>query len=64
MKRKKKFVVWLHNKTDRRDDEWVVVRASSKRAVEKLDIGFDRSRFSRGPVYTAKEFRDMMGIAA
>jgi len=66
--RKRKYVVWLHNKTDRRDDEWLAVwttsRAKAKQKVEDGDVYYDDSRFFLGDVYTALQFRRMMGFGA
>lgn len=61
---KKKFVVWLSNMTDKRDDEWVVVWAKSKEEVYKTRISYDKNRFTIGNVYTALEFRKKTGMAA
>ncbi len=64
--RKKKFIVWLNNKTDRRDDEWIVVWAYNKEEVKKMDLGYeyDITRYYRGEVLTAAEFKNRMGITA
>ena len=63
LKRKCKFVVWLNHRTDRRDDEWVVVWAKDKEeALSK--ITFDSIRFSLGKVMTAIEFKRENGFSA
>ena len=61
--RKRKFVVWLNNFTDRRDDEWVSVFAHTPEEA-KSKAEFDDTRFSLGHVMTAKEFRRDMGFGA
>jgi hypothetical protein len=61
--RKKRFVLWLHNQTDHRDDEWVVFWALDYKSAMKMDVEYDTHRFSRGQIYSAKEFRDMMGMS-
>ena len=62
-KRKTKYVVWLNNYTDQRDDEWEAVFAHSrKEAQDKVKEKYDRSsRFSVGNCYTIKEFRARYG---
>jgi hypothetical protein len=61
--RKRKFVVWLHNHADSRDDEWVVVWARSPEEARK-EAGFDSSRFSCGNAQTATSFRKENGFGA
>jgi hypothetical protein len=63
--RKRKLVVWLINKTDLRDDEWIAVWASS--AIEAKELASnkaDTTRFFIGNVVTAKEFRKEVGFGA
>lgn len=62
--KKKKFVVWLHNRTDERDDEWLTVYASSKEDVQAMELSYQEHRFYLGDVYTATEFRERMGFGA
>lgn len=65
--RKRKFVVWLNNHTDRRDDEWVVrwaVSAQRARAEVLSERMFDATRFSPGRVLTAAEFFRENGFGA
>lgn len=64
MKRKKKFVVWLNNHTDRQDDEWVVVYAKSRKDINMKDVYFDFRRFTPSRVLTAKEFVKEVGFGA
>lgn len=65
MKRKKKFVVWLNNSTDSRDDEWVVVYSHTRAYCKFLVYGkFDETRFSVGRVLTATEFKKKTGFGA
>lgn len=65
MKRKQhrtKYVVWFHNKTDKRDDEWVCPWAyDKKQAREMATERLDESRFYLGQVYTIKEARARYG---
>jgi len=66
-KRRVKFVVWLNNFTDRRDDEWVAVWARDRQeAMERAyDEGmYDRHRFGLARVLTATEFRREVGFGA
>jgi hypothetical protein len=63
--KKKKFVVWLQNFTDRRDDSWKPIWAhNEKEAFENVE--FDSSRYSKDSsrVYTAAEFFEEHGIRA
>ena len=69
--RKRKFVVWLNNHTDRRDDEWVAIWAKTSDEAKKLvaekmeyDPFKNFNRFSLSHVYTAREFRKRMGFGA
>jgi len=62
-KRKTKYVAWLHNKTDNRDDDWVVMWAYSPIEVMQ-NVDYDRFRFTLGKVRTAKQFREEEGITA
>lgn len=61
--KKQKFVVWLHNYVDGRDDDWKSIYAYSANEAAEL-VEFDSSRFSKGAVYTTKEFRSIMGFSA
>lgn len=61
--RKKKFVVWLCNFTDSRDDDWVSVWATSKDEAFK-NAEYNSVRFSKGHVFTASEFYKQQGIHA
>ena len=66
-KRRVKFVVWLNNFTDRRDDEWVVVWARERQeAIDRAcdENLFDKRRFALARVLTAKEFRSEVGFTA
>lgn len=62
--RNKKFVLWLHNKTDDRDDEWLVIWAKTRSQATKKKVKFNEFRFFRGSVLTAAEFRKETGMAA
>lgn len=60
--RKRKYVVWLHNKTDERDDEWVTLWATNKEeAMTRVKEKYDSYRFYLGNTYTIKEARDRYG---
>jgi hypothetical protein len=61
---RRKFVVWLHNRVDDRDDEWIVVWARNLLQAEKAEVGFDVQRFYRGDTMSAQEFRRKMGMSA
>lgn len=63
-RRRKKFVVWLHNHRDRADDEWTVVWEYTRAKANRTPVDFDEMRFSRGPVYSAMEFYRNNGFAA
>ena len=53
-----KFVVWLHNFTDARDDEWMTTFAkSAAEARSKCKDKFDKTRFSIEYVQSVKQFR-------
>jgi len=57
------YVVWLHNNTNRQDDEWIKVTASNKkeaikRAAYSPKVGM---KFSIGTVYTVREFEKEHG---
>jgi hypothetical protein len=60
-----KYVLWLHNHTDQRDDEWLVFWAKDDDEAKHKgsELSIDRTRFSRGGVMTAKEFQKKMGMA-
>ena len=64
--RVKKFVVWLSNRTDHRDDDWMSVWAFSASHARTLanTKGFDKVRFTMGKVVTAKQFKQRMGFGA
>lgn len=63
--RKRKYVVWLYNHTDRRDDDWVVVYAKSPTVAKKgAKYLYDTNRFSLGHVQTATQFRKENGFGA
>lgn len=66
--RAKKFVLWLHNKTNSVDDEWVVVwaktRAQAKKKVDRGEVNYESYRFFPGRVLTAAEFKSQMGFGA
>lgn len=54
--RKRKFIVWLSNHADCRDDETITVLAKDKsEATELAKSKFDSNRFSIKAVLTAKE---------
>lgn len=58
----KKFVVWFHNHTSNKDDEWTTVHAKNEEeAIEKALPKMNRSRFSLGRCYPIKEFRKIFG---
>jgi hypothetical protein len=61
-KRPVKYVVWLSNFTDTRDDEWMTTFArSSAEAEDKCKGKYDTNRFSIDYVMTAKAFRKREG---
>ncbi len=62
----KKFVLWLHNKADFRDDDWKVFYAKDRKDALKKSVAiqYNTWKFSRGVIYTAKEFKKKMGISA
>lgn len=63
--RKTKYVVWLHNHTDRRDDDWRSVWATSHIEAAHLVKGVDFNRFSISHTWTIKEFHIMYpGLSA
>jgi argininosuccinate synthase len=52
------YVVWLSNKTDRRDDEWRKVRAATKQGAKLIAQGYyDEARFCVSNVYTLPELK-------
>lgn len=59
--RKTKYVVWLHNHTDSRDDEWRTVWATGGLEAGHLVSGVDFTRFSISQVMTIKVFRKLYG---
>ncbi len=59
--RKRKYGVWLHNRTDRRDDEWIYVWASSVQEAKEL-ANVDTARFTLGEVLPVAEFRKYYGL--
>lgn len=59
--RRTKYVVWLHNHTDRRDDEWKSVWSTSHIEAAHLVEGVDFTRFSISHIFTIKEFRKIYG---
>lgn len=64
MKRKRKYVVWLYNHTDHRDDEWKVFWAKdASEAIHLTKSVLDPTRFSIAYAVTVKEFRKMNGRA-
>ena len=63
MKRKTKYVVWLYNHTDSRDDDWKSIWADNPKEAFK-NVEYDSFRFSKGPVRTATQFRKEFGITA
>lgn len=59
---KRKWVVWLANHVDRKDDEWQSTWAkTAEEAKSNVQGIIDTSRFSVGRVYTIKEFRRFHG---
>lgn len=59
---KRRYVIWLHNFTDERDDEWVKVQAASEEeAKEVAKWKIDTHRFRMGRVYNTKEWRKNFG---
>jgi hypothetical protein len=62
MSRKTKYVGWLRNQTDSRDDEPLVVWARSIEEAEKLvHEKMDTHRFFVRGVYSIKDFRRFYG---
>jgi len=52
------YIVWLRNTTDRRDDEPIKVRASSKEEAGDIAVNKDwPGRWTIGGIYTLTEFR-------
>ena len=60
-KRKRLWGVWLSNRTDHRDDEWVGIMAQNE-AEARRDAQFNSSRFNIKDVAPAKEFCSRWGI--
>ena len=58
--RKRKYVVWLSNHTDRRDDEWRVVFAKDEAEARDLVV-YPSYRFSIDRIWAIKEFRKFYG---
>jgi hypothetical protein len=57
-KNSRKFVVWLYNTTDKRDDEWLVIWGSDKSAVLSIaETKYDKTRFTLGDALTVNEFK-------
>jgi folate-binding Fe-S cluster repair protein YgfZ len=60
----RKYGVWLHNHTDSRDDEWIYIRATSKKdALKKAEDQYDDSRFSLGDAELSVKFRREHGLS-
>ncbi|MCR4286049.1 MAG: hypothetical protein NUW00_04110 [Candidatus Kaiserbacteria bacterium] len=59
--RKTKYVVWLHNHTSRKDDEWKTVWAIGCLEAGHEVEGVDFTRFSISHIWTIKEFRHIYG---
>lgn len=64
MPRKRIYVVWLCNRQDYRDDEWIKVRARTENEARRLGVyylglGGRSMRFHVGKVYTWSEIRRM-----
>ena len=62
--RKKKFVVWLSNYTDHRDDEWKYIWAYDYVAAVDIvhnKLVYNKNRFSAGRIYTIQEFHKIHG---
>ena len=54
------YFVWLHNRTDRLDDDVMKVRAASKdKAREVAEQYYQSHRFDIGHIYTGKEFKEV-----
>jgi hypothetical protein len=61
-KRPVKYVVWLSNMTDHRDDEWFCTFARSSTEAQANAKGkYDESRFLLGHTETVKQFRKFHG---
>lgn len=63
MKRKRKFVVWLHSQINSLYDAQVIVWAYSPDEARE-NAKFNNSKFSVGAVMTAAEFRRNYGFGA
>lgn len=61
MTKKRKFGIWLHNHTDRRDDEWIFVWAKTAAEAKTL-ANYDVSRFSLGYTAPVEKFRKLYGL--
>jgi hypothetical protein len=61
--RKRLYIVWLHNKTDHRDDEWIKVRAASRLRARKLGERYWEARrlfnFEVGRAFTMPELKQI-----
>lgn len=61
-KRRVSYVVWLNNRTSRKDDEWIVVKARNPdEAIEQAKGKYDSHRFSIGHVIRGTE-KQVLGI--
>jgi len=63
IKRKKKFVVWLHNHLNVEDDFWAIIYAKNEKEAHEL-VQYDKTRFYKGATYTARDFRKYIGFTA
>jgi len=63
--RRTKHVIWYHNHTDRRDDEWWCVFAKdafeARQFADTCSPYKYRDNFSMGNIYTIKEAREIYG---
>lgn len=62
--KRRKYGVWLHNKTDSRDDEWMYVNASSaKQAKNIAEEEYESHRFTLGVAMPVIKFRKYFGLS-
>lgn len=51
------YFVWLHNKTDQRDDDVLKIKAQSKGQATRIAHQMCRSNFYVGRTFTRQEFK-------
>lgn len=51
------YFIWLHNKTDRQDDNVLKIRAQSKGQATRIAHQMCRPNFNIGRTFTRQEFK-------